>query len=65
MFDGQPPKIAFVDTMVMEGLARSPSGYWYPTRIRRRTSNLNTEQVWTYHLDFEAVMPDEMFQPMK
>jgi hypothetical protein len=65
VFHGQPPKIAFVDTMVMEGLARSPSGSWYPTRVRRTTSDLNTEQVWTYHLDFEAVMRDEMFQPLK
>jgi hypothetical protein len=63
VFDG--PKIAFVDTMIMEGLARSPSGFWYPTRVRRKTSNPVSEQVWTYHLDFEAQMPDEMFQPLK
>jgi hypothetical protein len=58
-------KFAYTDTMIMEGLARSPSGFWYPTRVRRQTSDPKTEQVWTYLLDFEAQMPDEMFQPLK
>jgi hypothetical protein len=58
-------KVAFIDTMVMEGLARSTSGFWYPTRVRRKTSDLNSEQVWTYHLDFGVKMPDEMFVPLK
>ena len=33
-----PPKIAFVDTMIMENLRQSPSGFWYPTQVRRKTS---------------------------
>ena len=60
-----PPKIAFVDTMLMEDLARSPSGFWYPTQVRRKTSNFNSEQVWKYLLDFEAPIPDELFLPLK
>jgi hypothetical protein len=63
VFEG--PKVAFVDTMIMEGLAQSPSGFWYPTRVRRKTSDLNSEQVWTYHLEFEVDIPDELFQPLK
>jgi len=62
---GNPSQIAFIDTMILEDLARSPGGIWYPTRVRRRTSNLKTEQVWRYHLDFEAKLPDEMFRPVK
>ncbi len=58
-------KIAYVQTKMMEGLARAPSGSWYPTRVRRKTSDLNTEQVWKYHLDFEARIPDEIFRPVK
>jgi len=60
-----PSKVAYVESMVMEGLVRSPSGYWYPTRVRRKTSNFNTEQVRKYHLNFEVPMPDEMFRPLK
>ena len=60
-----PPKVAYIDTRILEGLARSPSGSWYATRVRRKTSNFNTEQVWTFHVDFEVQMPDEMFQPLK
>ena len=60
-----PPKVAYVDTRILEGLARSPSGSWYATRVRRKTSDFNTEQVWTYHVDFEVQMPDEMFRPLK
>jgi hypothetical protein len=60
-----PPKIAYVDTRLMEGLARAPSGSWYPTRVRRTTSDFNTEQVWKYHLDFEARISDQIFQPVR
>jgi hypothetical protein len=60
-----PPKIAYVDSRVLEGLERSPSGLWYPTRVRRKTSNLNSEQVWTFHVEFDVPMPDEMFLPLK
>jgi hypothetical protein len=58
-------KLAYIDTMIIEGLARSPSGFWYPTRVRRQTSNPKTEQLWTYHLEFEVDIPDELFQPLK
>jgi hypothetical protein len=58
-------KLAYIDTMIMEDLARSPSGFWYPTRVRRQTSDPKTEQLWTYHLDFEVDISDELFQPLK
>jgi hypothetical protein len=61
----KPKKLAFVDAMVMEGLARSPKGSWYPTLVRRKTSGSNAEQVWKYHLDFDVPMPDELFRPLK
>jgi hypothetical protein len=60
-----PPKIAYVDSRILEGLERSPHGWWYPTVVRRKTSSFKTEQVWKFHLDFTAVMPHEMFQPLK
>ncbi len=61
----KPQKLAFVDTNVIESLARSPGGHWYPTRVVRKTSNFAGEQVYRYHLDFEAPLPDELFLPLK
>jgi hypothetical protein len=60
-----PPKIAFIDTMLMENLARSPAGFWYPTQVRRKTSQFDSEQVWKYFLDFETPIPDDLFQPLR
>ncbi len=61
---GNPPKVAYVDTMIMEDLARSPGGYWYPTKIRRVTSNSKGEQIWKYHLAFDVPIPDELFRKL-
>jgi hypothetical protein len=59
-----PPKLAYVDTTVVEALAQSPSGQWYPTRAVRTTSNYPEKQVKKYHLDFESPIPDELFRPL-
>ena len=42
-----------------------PGGFWYPTQVRRKTSNLDSEQVWKYFLDFEKPIPDDLFLPLK
>jgi hypothetical protein len=60
-----PQKLAYVDSRVMEGLAQSPSGAWYPTLVRRKTTKFHTEQVWKFHLDFEVPIPDELFRPLE
>ena len=60
-----PPKIAYVDTQIIESLARSPGGFWYPARVRRKTSNFEGEQVTNFPLDFEARIPDELFRPVR
>jgi hypothetical protein len=73
VFDSQnPPEIAFVDTMVMEDLRQSPSGFWYPGKVRRISShfkapqpaNFDPVQIWKYHLEFDVPMPDELFKPL-
>ncbi|MFI5456204.1 MAG: hypothetical protein ACHRXM_12220 [Isosphaerales bacterium] len=58
-------KIAYVDTQVLTDFARSPSGFWYPTRVVRTTSNSKHEQVTRFTLDFEAQIPDRLFEPPK
>jgi hypothetical protein len=30
-----------------------------------QAANFNPVQVWTYHLEFDVPMPDELFQPLK
>jgi hypothetical protein len=55
-------KIAFVDTYTIADLARSPSGFWYPTRVLRKTSNFKGEQVTRFALDFQTAIPDSLFE---
>ena len=67
MFEStNPEKLAYIDTMLMENLRSLPSnGFWYPTQVGRKTSNLDSEQIWKYFLDFEAPIPDDLFRPLK
>jgi hypothetical protein len=60
-----PMKLAYVDTRVLEGFLQAPSGAWYPTRVRRKTTQFPNEQVWTFHLDFDVPIPDELFRPLE
>lgn len=60
----KPRKIAYVETKVIQSLARSPGGRWYPTRVWRKCSNLPSEQVWRYLLEFDVDLPDEMFRAL-
>ncbi len=62
---GSPMKLAYVDTRVLEGFLQAPSGAWYPTRVRRKTTQFPTEQVWTFHLEFDVPIPDELFRPLE
>lgn len=62
---GTPAKTAHVVTNVLTDLARSPSGFWYPTRVLRKTSDGKVDQVTRFLLDFDGPIPDELFQPIK
>jgi hypothetical protein len=61
--DGMPTKMAFLDTQILTDLDRSPGGFWYPTRVVRKTSNFPGEQVTRFVLDFQAEIPDALFRP--
>jgi hypothetical protein len=54
-----------VETKTLDDLACSPGGFWYPTRIVRKTSTSREEQIIHFVLDFERPIPDVLFQPMK
>jgi hypothetical protein len=60
--NGFPTKIAYVDTQTLTELDRSPSGFWYPTRVVRKTSNFPREHVTRFLLDFRAEIPDSVFE---
>jgi len=62
---GIQAKIAFVDTQTLTDFARSPSGFWYPTRVVRKTSNFEGEQFTRFALDFQAAIPDSLFEHHK
>jgi hypothetical protein len=60
--DGQYTKLAYLDTQIITDLDRSPSGFWYPRRVVRKTSGSTHEQVTLFLLDFRAKIPDSLFQ---
>ena len=61
---GAPQKVEFVETQIIKDLDRSPSGFWYPTRVVRTTTQFPAEQVTRFLLDFRAEIPDSLFRPV-
>ena len=66
-----PWRIVHISVQVLEDFARSPSGFWYPTRVRRQTP-VNAynkvaygDSVTRFVLDFEAKFPPGLFEPLK
>ena len=60
-----PAKRAPGETRILTDLARSPNGFWYPTRVLRKTSDSKVDQVTRFLMDFDAPIPDDLFQPKK
>jgi hypothetical protein len=61
---GDPSKVAWIDTHIVEALEKSPKGFAYPTRTRQVTHNGQREVVRTFFVDFDGRLPDELFQPI-
>jgi hypothetical protein len=62
---GDPAKVAYITTQVLEAVDTSPKGHRYPTRTRQSTSDGKHEVIRTFSVDFGAPVPDELFQPVK
>jgi hypothetical protein len=66
-----PWQIHHVEVNILEGFARSPSGFWYPTQVRRQTPMnaynkvVYADTVTRFVLDFEAQFPPGLFEPLK
>lgn len=54
---------------IVEETARSPQGVWYATKVRlknastRQSDGKQFDVVYHIYVDFEAELPDELFQP--
>lgn len=47
---------------IVESVAQSPKGHWYPTRVRRTSSRLDVEEDFTeFHVEFAGDIPDALF----
>jgi hypothetical protein len=67
MQDGNGKEVIY-ESDVTEETARSPQGVWYATRVRRKFPSRVTkkdflDQVYLLYLDFNADLPDSLFEP--
>jgi hypothetical protein len=56
-------KEVLVEEDIVEETARSPQGVWYATRIRRTFGGKFDDQIYHIYVDFDAVLPDSLFEP--
>jgi len=63
--DKDHSKVAYIDTHIIEAFEKSPKGRWYPTKVRQLATGGDYEFVRTFYVDFEAVAPDESFEPLR
>jgi hypothetical protein len=61
-------KEVVVESDLTEGIARSPQGVWYATKIRRKTSLADgkpnpNDQIYDIYVDFDVQLPDAFFEP--
>ena len=65
---GSRRTVDHISVNILEDFARSPSGFWYPTKVRRQTpvDDFNKvkygESVTRFALDFNAPLPDDLFK---
>ena len=59
-----------IESDTVEETARSPQGVWYATRVRRSFpgqagKTKSGDQIYHIYVDFDADLPDSLFQPPK
>lgn len=54
---------------VLDELARSPQGHWYPLKARAEIKSAGGKgtrtEHYTYHVDFAVKLPEELFDPQR
>jgi len=61
-------QVTVVESDTVEETARSPQGVWYATKVRRSFAgragqNKLGDQVYHIYVDFDADLPDSLFEP--
>ena len=64
VFQPNSHDVAYVDTEKSFDFEQSPSGFWYPTRVERMTSEASQLQVRTFHVDFVTSLDSALFVPL-
>ncbi len=65
VFNRRTNKVAYRDTQEYEEFAQSPSGQWYPRRVRRTTDDKpQWQEVTRFFVDFDAEMDSDLFRPV-
>lgn len=67
---GEPGSEEITHSQVVEEMAQSPQGTWYATRFRlknaaRDSSGKTYDIVIHFYVDFDADLPDSLFEPPK
>jgi hypothetical protein len=58
MGDGENASSSYI----VESVAQSPQGHWYPTRVRRTSSRSDVDdQIMEFHVEFDVDIPDALF----
>jgi len=58
------------EVWIVDSAAQAPNGIWYPTAVRRKGTvdqdgkGTFVDEIWTYSVDFQAEIPDDMFRPV-
>jgi hypothetical protein len=63
-------QVTVSESDTVEETARSPQGVWYATKVRRSFAgragqNKPGDQIYHIYVDFDADLPDSLFEPPK
>jgi hypothetical protein len=63
-------QVTVIESDTVEETARSPQGVWYATKVRRTFAgrpgkNKPGDQIYHIYVDFDADLPDSLFEPPK
>jgi hypothetical protein len=68
VFQREADDVAYLETVSLDDFARSPSGKWFPQTVRRSTNdpeNPGWIGVTRFYVDFDAKLPDALYQPLQ
>lgn len=64
VFQPRSSDVAYINSEEAFDFKQSPSGFWYPTRVERMTSEASRLQIRTFHVDFVTNLDSALFVPL-